>query len=130
MYDVKSFITFLSSNVHIPGDPKVLLFDKSLNNNLLFCYINILSGMVSGDIKQSKQHKTISFMSALRGLVFSPMQLQKDSPPSSSFLSSLRGKSSSGMLKEWHIFTLTQQAVNDCFSSEILSVLSYFHLKL
>ena len=29
----------------------------------------------SGDVKQSKQHKTISFMVALRGLVFSPVQL-------------------------------------------------------
>ena len=76
----------------------------------------ILTGTVSGDVKQSKQHKTISFMGALRGLVSSPMQLQKDSPLSSSFLSSLRGKSSSDMLKELHIFTLTQRAVTDCVS--------------
>ena len=38
-------------------------------------------------------------MGAFRGLVSSPMQLQKDYPPSSSFLSSLRGKSSFDMLQ-------------------------------
>ena len=48
----------------------------------------------------NKQNKTISFMGALRGLVSSPMQLQKDSPPSSSFPSSLRRKSSSDMFQE------------------------------
>ena len=58
------------------------------------------TGTVSGDVKQSKQHKTISFMGALRGLVSSPMQLQKDSPPSSRFLSLLREKSSSNMFQD------------------------------
>ena len=76
----------------------------------------ILTETDSGDVKQSKQHRTISFVGALRELVSRPMQLQKYSPPSSSFLSSLRGKSSSDMLKESHIFSLTQGVVTDCFS--------------
>ena len=63
-------------------------------------HLNILTGTVSGDVKQRKQHRTITFVGALRGLVSSLMRLQKYSPPSSSFLSSLRGKSSSDMLQE------------------------------
>ena len=67
-----------------------------------------------------QQHKTISFMGTLRGLVSSHMQLQKDSPLSSSFLSSLREKYSSDMLKESHIFTLTQRPVTYCLSFRVL----------
>ena len=83
--------------------PTLMAFGDSpkIDKQIRITHISsILTGTVSGDVKQSKQHKTISFMGALRGLVSSPMQLQKDSLPSSSFLSSLRGKSSSDMFQE------------------------------